>query len=117
MCLGHMTKPNKELVIDLYRYTVQVMSILELTYTEARANFASLWDQVIADQKTAIIHRRGKEDVALLPASELTGLMETAHLLRSPANARRLFEAIQGSIDGTGIEMTLDELKKYVGLE
>lgn len=55
-----MTKPNKELVIDMYRTTVHIMERLELTYTEARANLASLWDQVIEDRKTAIIHRREK---------------------------------------------------------
>lgn len=101
----------------MYRYPVHIMNTLELSYTDARANFARLWDQIIEDQRTAIIHRRGKEDVAMLPASELTGLMETAHLLRSPANAKRLFEALQGALDGTGIPMTLDELKKHVGLE
>lgn len=37
-----------------------------------------------------IIHRRGAEDVALIAADELTSLPETAHLLRSPANAERL---------------------------
>ncbi|GMQ82886.1 MAG: type II toxin-antitoxin system prevent-host-death family antitoxin [Rhodothermia bacterium] len=114
MCLEDMTKPNRELIIDMYRNTVHIMNTLELTYTEARANLATLWDRVIQDRKTAIIHRRGKEDVAMLPASELSGLMETVHLLRSPKNAERLLEAIQEMEDGKGIEMSVDELRaKY----
>lgn len=116
MCLGHMTKPNKELVIDMYRHTVHIMDRLELTYTEARANLASLWDEVIEDRKTAIIHRRGKEDVVMLPASELSWILEAAHLFRSPKNAKRLLEAIQEMKDGKGIEMTVDELRAKYGL-
>jgi antitoxin YefM len=46
-------------------------------------------------QETAIVRRRGARDVALIPASELAGLMETAHLLRSPRNARRLITALR----------------------
>jgi PHD/YefM family antitoxin component YafN of YafNO toxin-antitoxin module len=42
-----------------------------------------------------LIRRRGAKDVALVPADELAGLQETAHLLRSPKNARRLLTALQ----------------------
>jgi antitoxin YefM len=42
-----------------------------------------------------IIKRRGAEDVALISASELTGLLETSHLLRSPENAERLLAAFE----------------------
>lgn len=91
--------------------------MLELNYTEARANFASLWDKLIEDCDTAIIHRRGKEDVIMLPASELTGLLETAHLLRSPANAKRLLGSLQNVMAGNVAPMTVEELKKEVGLE
>jgi antitoxin YefM len=41
-----------------------------------------------------IVRRKGSRDVALVPADELAGLVETAHLLRSPRNARRLLEAL-----------------------
>jgi antitoxin YefM len=47
-------------------------------------------DAVADDQEIVIVRRKGAKDVALVPASELAGLMETAHLLRSPRNARRL---------------------------
>ena len=66
----------------------------ETTYTHARANFAALCDKVISSREPVIIHRRGARDVALVDAEELRGLMETAHLLRSPKNAQRLITAL-----------------------
>jgi antitoxin YefM len=67
----------------------------ETTYTSLRQNLATLLDQVVDQQETIIVRRRGARDVALIPASELAGLMETAHLLRSPRNARRLLSALR----------------------
>jgi antitoxin YefM len=62
----------------------------ETSYTNLRANLASVLDRVVDDRETIIVRRKGDRDVALLPASELAGLMETAHPMRSPKNARRL---------------------------
>ena len=56
----------------------------DVTYSEARATFAALWDRLVEDRDAVVVHRRGKESIAMLPASELAGLLETAHLLRSP---------------------------------
>jgi len=67
----------------------------ETTYTEARANLASLCDQVAESRETLIIHRRGARDVALVAADELEAITETAHLLRSPKNAQRLLTALR----------------------
>ena len=66
----------------------------ETTYTSLRENLASVLDQVVDQQETVIVRRRGSRDVALVPAAELAGLIETAHLLRSPRNARRLLAAL-----------------------
>ena len=66
----------------------------ETTLTHARANLAALCDEVTSTRSPIIIHRRGAEDVALVAADELRGLLETAHLLRSPENARRLLAAL-----------------------
>ena len=64
----------------------------------------------------ALITRRGYEPVAIIPAEELVGLVETAQLVRSPKNARRLLQAIlrfyQGGEEGT--EMSLDEIRLFV---
>lgn len=66
----------------------------ETTYSSLRENLATVLDQVIDQQDTVIVRRRGARDVAMIPASELAGLMETAHLLRSPRNASRLMTAL-----------------------
>ena len=72
----------------------------ETTYTSLRQNLASVLDEVVDQQETVIVRRRGARDVALIPAAELAGLIETAHLLRSPRNAQRLFSALRRSKAG-----------------
>jgi antitoxin YefM len=67
----------------------------EATYTRLRENLASVLDRVVDHQETVIVRRKGSRDVALVPAAELAGLIETAHLLRSPRNARRLLAALR----------------------
>ena len=63
---------------------------VDTTYTSLRENLAAVLDRVADDQEVVIVRRRGAKDVALIPADELASLMETAYLLRSPANAKRL---------------------------
>ena len=65
-----------------------------ITYSRAKAEFASLCDEVIVTREPVIIRRDNADDVALLPADELSSLLETMHLLRSPRNAQRLFAAL-----------------------
>ena len=65
---------------------------VDTTYTSLRENLAAVLDRVTDDQEVVIVRRRGAKDVALIPADELTSLMETAHLLRSP----RQREAAEG---------------------
>ena len=65
-----------------------------MTYTQARAELASLCDEVASTREPVIIRRRNAEDVALVSADELASLLETGHLLRSPKNAQRLLAAI-----------------------
>ncbi len=72
----------------------------ETTYTSLRENLSTVLDQVVDQQETIIVRRRGARDVALIPASELAGLIETAHLLRSPKNALRLLSALRGANAG-----------------
>jgi antitoxin YefM len=72
----------------------------DTTYSSLRQNLATVLDQVVDQQDTVIVRRRGARDVALIPASELAGLIETAHLLRSPRNARRLMTALRRSKAG-----------------
>lgn len=84
----------------------------ETTYTSLRENLASVLDQVIDHQETIIVRRKGARDVALVPATELAGLTETAHLLRSPRNARRLLSALRQSKAGNGKLLATTALRK-----
>ncbi len=90
---------------------------IQTTYTQARANLASLMDEVTANREVVIIQRRGCEDVAMISAEELSGVLETAHLLRSPKNASRLLTALARVKKGSGISQTIDDLRFEVGLE
>ena len=86
------------------------------SYTTARANFAKLCNQVTRNREAIIISRRGAEDVALVSAAELSSLMETAYLLKSPKNAERLLRALQRSLVGEGKPQTVDQLRRELGL-
>ena len=88
----------------------------EISYSEARRNLAKLLDEVTDDCEPILIRRRGKEPVALIAADELTPWMETAYLLRSPANARHLRESIASVARGEGDVIDVDELAKRLGL-
>jgi antitoxin YefM len=90
---------------------------VETTYTSLRENLASVLDRVVDDQEVVIVRRRGAEDVALVPAAELAGLMETAHLLRSPRNARRLLTALRRAQSGKGKPTSIERLRREAGLE
>lgn len=68
---------------------------IETSYLSLRENLAGVLDQVVDRQEAVIVRRRGSRDVALVPATELAGLIETAHLLRSPRNAKRLLMALR----------------------
>jgi antitoxin YefM len=89
---------------------------IQTTYTQARARLAALLDEVSSNREVVIIQRRGAEDVALIAADELTGLLETAHLLRSPANAERLLTALARVRRRTGAPQSIDELRHEIGL-
>ena len=86
----------------------------ETTYTSLRENLASVLDEVVDQQDVVIVRRRGARDVALLPATELSGLLETAHLLRSPRNARRLLGALRRAERGKTKPGTLLELRREI---
>jgi antitoxin YefM len=89
---------------------------IETTYTQARANLKALLDEVAENREHVIIHRREGGDVALIAADELRGLMETAHLLRSPRNAQRLLTALGRAQKGTGRPAKVENLREQLGL-
>jgi antitoxin YefM len=90
---------------------------IETTYSKARANLAKLLDQVAENRETVVIRRRKGEAVAMIAASELAGLSETAHLLSSPRNAERLLSALARAKAGEGATMTMEDLRRELGLD
>lgn len=89
---------------------------IQTTYTQALANLSNLFREVTDNREIVIIRRRNGEDVAVVAADELASLTETAHLLRSPKNARRLFQALARAESRTEKPQTLETLKKGTGL-
>jgi antitoxin YefM len=85
---------------------------METSYSSLRENLASVLDKVIADQEVVIIHRKGSQDVALIPAAELSGLMETAYLLRSPKNAKLLLAALGRARAGKTKPGSIEEFRR-----
>ncbi len=86
------------------------------TPTDARNGFFKLLEQVAEKHEVFIVNRRNGENVALISESDLTSLVETVYLLRSPANGRRLLDAIAESKSGKIQPQTIDELKQELGI-
>jgi len=87
---------------------------VEISYTHARAHFANLLDRAVENRETLIITRRGAPSAALISAAELKSLEETAHLLRSSANARRLLNALQRALRGRPRPQSVGSLRREV---
>ncbi len=82
-----------------------------ITYTEARENLANTINRVCEDNAPVIITRKREQSVVMLSLSEYEALQETAHLLRSPGNAKRLFDSLDSIKRGKLIrkKISLDE--------
>lgn len=97
------------------------MFSIQKSYTKARENLASLLNQVEDDNTIAVIKRRGHKDIALLTADELSSLLETVYLLRSPLNAKRLLDALaeskQWDKETPPLPHNLDELCKELNID
>jgi antitoxin YefM len=78
-----------------------------ITYTAARANLASTMDRVCDDHEPLIITRNGQQSVVMLSLEDYKSLEETAFLLRSPENAKRLLAAVEALGKGKGKERQL----------
>jgi antitoxin YefM len=73
-----------------------------MTYTAAREGLASAMDQVCRDRAPLVITRNRDQAVVMMSLDDYEELEETAHLLRSPTNARRILAAIQSLESGKG---------------
>lgn len=79
-----------------------------MSYTESRARYAEVLDSVIDDREEVVITRSGHEPVVIVSLADFEALRETAYLMRSPANARRLLDAMERLESGQGEEHQLD---------
>jgi len=86
------------------------------SYSHLREHLAEVWDEVENTQEPVIVSRRGHQDIAILPADELESLRETAHLMRSPKNARRLLEAIARAQNDEGEAVHPRSLRRELNL-
>lgn len=80
-----------------------------ISYTSARANLAKTMDEVCERHEPLIITRNGQDSVVMLSLEDFNSLEETAYLLRSPKNAKRLLESIADLERGRGSERELIE--------
>jgi antitoxin YefM len=81
--------------------------VKSITYTAARENLASTINRVCEDQAPVVITRNRDQAVVMLSLAEYESLQETAYLLRSPANAKRLLKSIESLERGKGIRKKL----------
>jgi antitoxin YefM len=82
-----------------------------VSYTELRNNLSDLMDQVCDSRAPLLVTRQNARSVVMVSEDEYEGLMETVHLLRSPANTRRLLESIAEANSGRLTEFALIEPK------
>ena len=80
-----------------------------MTYSESRANFAETLNAVVNDREEVVITRAGHDPVVMVALDDYESLKETAYLLRSPENARRLVTSIEHLEAGHGIRRDLAE--------
>jgi antitoxin YefM len=80
-----------------------------ITYTSARGNLAKTMKKVCDDHSPVIITRKTENPVVMMSLEDYQALEETAYLLRSPNNARRLLESIAQLQMGKGFEKELTD--------
>ena len=96
-------------------FNKEIMSTI--TYSTARDHLAEVWDKTVSSREPVIVSRRGAESIVMLPLEEWEGLQETAHLLRSPANARRLLAALNRLDTGEGDILSMESLERHSGIQ
>lgn len=78
-----------------------------MSYTESRARYAEVLDSVVNDREEVVVTRAGHPSVVIVSLEDFESMRETAYLMRSPTNARRLLDAMERLEEGTGEEHDL----------
>jgi antitoxin YefM len=87
-----------------------------VSYSELRRKLKTVCDQVCDRHEALLIKRRRGGDVVLMAKEDYESLEETAYLLSSPENARRLFEALRRRPDDRSVFASIEALKNEVGV-
>ena len=82
-----------------------------VSYTELRSNLATYMDEVCDSRVPLLVTRQNARSVVIIAEDEYEAMMETLHLLRSPANAARLLRSIEEANAGSLNEHDLIEAK------
>lgn len=90
---------------------------IETTYSQARGHLKALMDRAVEDREVIVVRRRTGGDVALIAADELQSIVETAHLLRSEKNAKRLLAALSRARSKTTKTTAIADLEKRIGVD
>jgi antitoxin YefM len=88
---------------------MEVGGMKTVSYTEARAGFASVLDTAVNDLEEVVVTRAGRPPAVVLALAEYLALTETLHLLRVPANAARLLTSVAELRAGSGVRHELIE--------
>jgi len=80
-----------------------------VSMTEARNNFKDIFDSVYHDNEEVIIHRKGRENVVVIPFSEYNSMKETQYLLSSENNRKVLMRSLKDAREGKTFEKELIE--------
>ncbi len=78
-----------------------------MSYTESRARYAEVLDSVVNDREEVVVTRAGHASVVIVSLEDFESMRETAYLMRSPTNARRLLDAMERLEGGEGQEHDL----------
>ena len=90
---------------------------IETTYSQAREQLKALMDRAVEDREVIVVRRRTGGDVAMIAADELASIVETAHLLRSEKNAKRLLAALSRARSRTTKPTPIAHLEKLVDVD
>lgn len=102
---------QKNILLDaLPESAHDAVQMTAMTYTAARENLASTMDRVCADHDPVIITRNRDQAVVMLSLDDYESLQETAYLLRSPANAKRLLASIESLNSGKTVRKNIRDL-------
>jgi antitoxin YefM len=108
LCVQQPSSASGQTLEDRQTYNeLYDMGMDAISYSTARANLAKTMDRVCEDHTALIITRKGESSVVMLSLADYQALEETAYLLRSPANARRLLQAVDELAGGGGAERSL----------